>query len=89
MCRCKKGYIEYWYDDFDKMSAKDKLSWLKFEYEEEYKMLSQQEKRDFIKFGYVVCPICEGEGIQEDDGMTKADEFYDAMQDRLASESCQ
>lgn len=68
------------------MSAKDKLSWLKFEYEEEYKMLSQQEKRDFIEFGYVVCPLCEGE--QEDDGMTRADELYDYMQDKLASESC-
>lgn len=57
-CRCKNGYIKYWYDDFDKMSAKDKLSWLKFEYEEEYAELSKEDKREFIRTGEVPCPIC-------------------------------
>ena len=57
-CRCKNGYIEYWYDDFDKMSAKDKLGWLKFEYPREYKMWDKEDKKEFIRTGYIYCPIC-------------------------------
>lgn len=77
MCRCKKGYIEYWYSDFNTMSAKDKLSWLKFEYPEQYKDLSKEDKKDFIKNGWCYCRSCEDEQYNDDN----ADELHDAMID--------
>lgn len=76
MCVCNKGYIEYWYDDFDTLSAKEKLAWLKFEYEDEYNKLTKEEKKDFIKYGYVCCPNCEGEAEAND-----SDEAYETYKD--------
>ena len=61
MCNCNNGYIEYWYskESFDKMTAWQKLGWLKFEYENEYKELDKEDKRLFIQKGYTYCPTCK------------------------------
>lgn len=51
--------IKYWYDDVSKLSAKEKLGWLKAEYEEEYKNLTKEDKKEFIKDGKCYCRNCD------------------------------
>ena len=51
--------IKYWYEDFEVLSAKEKLSWLKFEYPYEYDRLSKQDKKDFINYGCCYCRNCD------------------------------
>ena len=58
-CRCNNGYIEYWYKDFKELSAKEKLGWLKFEYEDEYKNLDKADKKLFVEKGWTYCPTCK------------------------------
>ena len=58
-CRCKNGYIEYWYDNFKELSCKDKLGWLKFEYGYAYRELSKEDKKLFVKEGWTYCPTCK------------------------------
>lgn len=60
------GIIEYSYDDWDKMSAKQKLGYLKFEEEGIYLTMSKEEKKEYIKYGYYPCNACDGLGYTEE-----------------------
>lgn len=51
--------IKYWYDDFSKLSAKEKLGWLKAEYSNEYETLTKEDKKEFIQYGKCYCRLCD------------------------------
>ena len=67
-CTCERcngeGMLDYDYDDFDTMTAKEKLGYLKFEEPAAYAKMTKEDKKIYIQKGIYPCPICDGEGYE-------------------------